>query len=213
VTAANQVLPDFLLLLSFQGEGSETVTTAEIQSGIGPESYSWAHLAVQRENAVEQCLMVVSSVVEEVVEVRRKIGALARLDGFSEDDVFALQVAVSEALANAVCHGSPLGARDTVEICYRRPAPKWVEIVVSDHGAGFDLPTWLKKEDPLKLSDGERGLYLIAALMDEVSYTQVHGGGKLRIRKYFHTGSDEVGDKLQQGNAAAPQPNPASISS
>ena len=52
---------------------------------------------------------------------RRRIAAFAEVAGLDETSLFELNVAVAEALANAVVHGSPRGADDDVHVrffCY-----------------------------------------------------------------------------------------------
>jgi serine/threonine-protein kinase RsbW len=93
-----------------------------------------------------------------------------------EDDI---ELALSEALANAVVHGAGLDPSKTVECDVACDEEHGMLIVVRDPGPGFD---------PEKISDpccGEniyshhgRGIYLINQLMDEVKFrkngTEIH---------------------------------------
>ena len=132
----------------------------------------------------EHARLVLPSRVEEAGKVRKLVGSLSRLDGFPEDDVCCIEIAVGEGVANAVRHGSPHGERDTIEVSYGHIEERYIEIVISDHGTGFDLENWLEQVKPLSLSDGERGLFLISTLMDEVTYTRSECGGELSMRKF-----------------------------
>ena len=149
--------------------------------------------------------VVVSSRVEEVGKVRKAIGNLVRLDGFTDDEVATLEIAVGEGLANAVRHGSPGGELDTVEVAYQHvesDSADYIEITISDHGSGFDLDHWLRTVKPLTLSEGERGLLLISALMDEVAYTPGERGGRLSFRKYSCRQSGRLSSTSHSGSTA-----------
>ena len=66
---------------------------------------------------------------------RRRVAAFAEVAGLDGADLFELSVAVAEALANAVVHGSPHGADDDVRVrffCYEDE----VAVEVVDGGVG-----------------------------------------------------------------------------
>lgn len=93
-----------------------------------------------------------------------------------EDDI---ELALSEALANAVVHGAGMDPSKTVECDVACDEDHGMLIVVRDPGPGFD---------PEKIADpccGEniysshgRGIYMINQLMDEVQFrkngTEIH---------------------------------------
>jgi anti-sigma regulatory factor (Ser/Thr protein kinase) len=133
----------------------------------------------------ERACIVVPSQVEEAVKVRKLIGTLLRLNGMTEEDSIGLEIAVGEGVANAVRHGSPHGADDNIEVTYEHVVNSHVEIAITDRGGGFDLESWLSHVKPLSLSDGERGLLLIAALTDSVTYTPTDQGGRLVLMKSY----------------------------
>ena len=94
-----------------------------------------------------------------------------------------VEVALREALANAVLHGNHQNAGKRV---YIRCGIRFGEllIIVKDEGTGFD-PTNLA--DPthvpnLKSTHG-RGIYLMRSLMDDVHFEQ--GGTEVHLRKSF----------------------------
>jgi hypothetical protein len=60
----------------------------------------------------------------------------------------------------------------------------YIQVTIGDRGQGFDLEQWLSQVNPLSLSEGERGIFLIAALMDEVDYRRTDRGGHLTMRKH-----------------------------
>jgi len=90
-----------------------------------------------------------------------------------------VEVALREALNNAVVHGNRLDAQKLVHVRCRCAAGKGISISVSDQGAGFDLNA---VPDPLSienlLAEHGRGIHLMKLVMDEVSFerrgTEVH---------------------------------------
>jgi anti-anti-sigma factor len=95
--------------------------------------------------------------------------------GLSEGAVFDLKVAVGEALANAVRHGSPGGAADEIHVTVCAYEDR-VVVSVRDTGGGFD-------GDPLSVDDvyasGGRGVMFMRALMDRVEFGRCDDGGTL----------------------------------
>jgi serine/threonine-protein kinase RsbW len=94
-----------------------------------------------------------------------------------------VEVALREALANAVLHGNHQKAGKKVYIHCRIRLGELL-IIVKDEGTGFD-PTNLA--DPthvanIKSTHG-RGIYLMRALMDDVHFEQ--GGTEVHLRKSF----------------------------
>jgi serine/threonine-protein kinase RsbW len=95
---------------------------------------------------------------------------------------FEIELAITEALANAVVHGCRKDPDKRVELCIACDAARGMLIVVRDPGEGFDpsrLPSPIQGEN-LYASHG-RGVFLINQLMDEVRYER--GGTELWMRK------------------------------
>ncbi len=98
---------------------------------------------------------------------RRRIGAFAEVAGLDEASLFELNVAVAEALANAVVHGSPRGADDDVRVrffCYEDA----VAVEVVDRGTGMDATPICA---PPAVATSGRGIHFMRALADAVHYT------------------------------------------
>lgn len=98
---------------------------------------------------------------------RRRIGAFAEVAGLDETSLFELNVAVAEALANAVVHGSPHGADDDVHVrffCYEDE----VAVEVVDGGGGMDASPICV---PSTVATSGRGIHFMRALADAVHYT------------------------------------------
>jgi serine/threonine-protein kinase RsbW len=85
----------------------------------------------------------------------------------------AVELALREALGNAVVHGNRLDAHKLVHVRCRCKVGKGISITVSDHGRGFDPST---VPDPLLIDNLEtehgRGIHLMKLAMDEVSFEQ-----------------------------------------
>lgn len=101
---------------------------------------------------------------------------LSRL-GISEDAAFGIDMAVREAVTNAVLHGNRQAENKAVEIILKS-SPDAVEISVHDQGPGFDperVPDPTAKENILKASG--RGIFFMRSFMDEVDWLIRPGGG------------------------------------
>jgi serine/threonine-protein kinase RsbW len=99
-----------------------------------------------------------------------------------EGDEFAVELALREALSNAVIHGNRRDPNKLVEIRCRCERGKCVCLVVKDQGKGFD-PNAVR--DPLRpeglQAEHGRGIHLMKVMMDEVSYTC--SGTEVHMRK------------------------------
>jgi serine/threonine-protein kinase RsbW len=85
----------------------------------------------------------------------------------------AVELALREALNNAVVHGNRLDAHKLVHVRCRCKAGRGISITVSDQGQGFDpraVPDPLSV-DNLQAEHG-RGIHLMKVAMDEVSFEQ-----------------------------------------
>ena len=99
-----------------------------------------------------------------------------------EEAVMDVELAVQEALANAIRHGCKNDATKHVQCCVTFDATGELVIVVRDPGTGFDLaavPDPLANDNLFKGSG--RGMFLINQLMDTAEYTE--GGRKVLMRK------------------------------
>ena len=102
---------------------------------------------------------------------------------YEEDKEFGIEMALREALANAVLHGCKADPAKTVECFVRGDREEGILIVVRDPGAGFDPKSLPAPTEDSKLSaDHGRGIFLINALMDEVTHEQ--NGTVIRMRKF-----------------------------
>jgi anti-sigma regulatory factor (Ser/Thr protein kinase) len=99
-----------------------------------------------------------------------------------ERRIIEVELALQEALANAIRHGCKGDASRQVQCVVTCDADEELLIVVRDPGTGFDaaaVPDPLAAENVLKSSG--RGIFLINQLMDEVAFGD--GGRELQMRK------------------------------
>ena len=94
----------------------------------------------------------------------------------------AVQLALREALNNAVVHGNGMDARKLVHVRCRWELGKGVSLIVSDQGKGFNpdaVPNPLSVEN--REAERGRGIHFIKSVMDKVSFAR--GGTEVRMRK------------------------------
>ena len=97
-------------------------------------------------------------------------------------DESTVELALREALNNAVIHGNGMDPNKLVEIRCRCERGKGVWLIVRDQGRGFDPSTVPNPLTPQGLvAEHGRGIHLIKLLMDEVSFKR--GGSEVHMRK------------------------------
>ena len=92
--------------------------------------------------------------------------------GYSDSSVFAIKLAVEEAINNAIKHGNKFDASKLVHITYD-VGPEQVSVTIADEGGGFDpgvLPDPTADENIEKPTG--RGVMLMRAYMDEVRFNE-----------------------------------------
>jgi serine/threonine-protein kinase RsbW len=99
--------------------------------------------------------------------------------GFPEDTLFAVDLAVREAVANAVKHGNKFDESKDVQIVVTE-TKIGLEIAVRDYGAGFhieEVPDPTNPENLLKESG--RGILFMNNFMDSVEWFHHPQGGTI----------------------------------
>ena len=100
---------------------------------------------------------------------------------------FDIELALREALENAVVHGNQEDPKSKVHIRCRCQPGKEISIVVTDQGKGFDFEKIVGKgitSDPA--AEHGRGIQLMKAYMDEVNFER--RGSEVHMRKRLRTG-------------------------
>ena len=117
----------------------------------------------------------ITGVVDGVMQIARQMKC-------AEGSEFQIDLALREALANAIVHGCHNDPTKKVECCVACNENSDVVIVVRDPGEGFNLHAVRNPLEAENLnSDHGRGIYLINQLMDEVSFER--NGAEIRMRK------------------------------
>jgi serine/threonine-protein kinase RsbW len=115
--------------------------------------------------------------VETVATAAAAVAEFLRRSGITEDAAFGIDMAVREAVTNAVMHGNRQDENKTVDVTLKS-SPDAVEISVHDQGPGFNpenVPDPTAEENILKASG--RGIFFMRNFMDEVNWLIRPGGG------------------------------------
>lgn len=133
---------------------------------------------------IETSELRIPSRIEAVEEAAAVVSEFLSRAGVSDDALFGIEMAVREAVTNAVTHGNKLDETKFVEVGLKS-FPDSFEITVHDQGAGFDpsdIPDPTKEENILKTSG--RGIFFMRNFMDEVEWSiDPKGGTTVRMSK------------------------------
>jgi anti-sigma regulatory factor (Ser/Thr protein kinase) len=117
-----------------------------------------------------------------MVKVTAGVNELLLSKQWPKKEITDVELALQEALANAIRHGCKNDPEKQVQCCVTFDAVGELVIVVRDPGAGFDVaavPNPLEGDNLFKGSG--RGVFLINQLMDTVEFTEE--GRKVLMRK------------------------------
>jgi len=133
---------------------------------------------------VETTELSLPSRIETVATAAAAVAEFVGRSGVSDDAAFGIDMAVREAVTNAVLHGNRKDENKTVDIVLKS-SPDAVEISVHDQGPGFnpeDVPDPTAQENILKTSG--RGIFFMRTFMDEVDWLiRPEGGTTVRMLK------------------------------
>jgi serine/threonine-protein kinase RsbW len=129
---------------------------------------------LELERSLPSEVAAISPFVDKLMPLIRKCGCAAE----GESDV---EIALREALANAIIHGNHENPGKHVYVrC--RCKPDEISIAVKDEGRGFDTNKMTNPTAPENIGSVHgRGIYLMKALMDEVRFEE--GGAVVHMRK------------------------------
>lgn len=130
--------------------------------------------------------LVLPSHIEAVADAAAALGNFVRGCGVSEESAFGIEMAVREAVTNAMVHGNQEDEAKSVEVilnCHENE----LEVEIRDQGRGFDpaeVPDPTNPENLLKTSG--RGIFLMRTFMDEIEWlNRPEGGTVVRMTKRF----------------------------
>jgi serine/threonine-protein kinase RsbW len=135
---------------------------------------------------VETTELTLPSRIEYVEEAAVAVaGILSRLR-VGEDVAFGIDMAIREAVTNAVLHGNKQDEAKLVRVTVES-SPSSIEISVHDEGAGFnpqEVPNPTETENIMKSSG--RGIFFMRNFMDDVEWLiRPEGGTTVKMRKRF----------------------------
>jgi serine/threonine-protein kinase RsbW len=130
------------------------------------------------------CVMniVVPAEPDSIPRVSEGVKQLLEGKGWGEEQIMPVELALDEALANAIRHGCQGDPSKQVQCIVTTDARGEVVIAVRDPGPGFEpskIPNPLEGENVFKGSG--RGVFLINQLMDEVGFAD--GGREVQMKK------------------------------
>jgi serine/threonine-protein kinase RsbW len=130
--------------------------------------------------------LVLPSHIEAVADGAAAATNFIQSCGVGEEAAFGIDMAVREAITNAMVHGNKEDEAKTVELtlnCLGRE----LEIEVKDQGEGFDPASIPDPTDPANiLKTSGRGIFLMRTFMDEVQWSmRPDGGTAVRMTKKF----------------------------
>ena len=118
------------------------------------------------------CSVVIGGTSSAIGGVRGRILSDLEANDFSQEDIFAVHLALEEAFLNAFKHGNKMDPEKEIKIDYS-VSNEEVEISMMDEGGGFDpdaVPDPRSGENLYK-AEG-RGLFLMRSYMDVVEYNE-----------------------------------------
>jgi serine/threonine-protein kinase RsbW len=125
----------------------------------------------------EKTEFTLPSRIDSVEEAAASIAGLLNRSGVDEAVAFGVDMAVREAVTNAVLHGNQQDEKKFVRIS-AATSPDRLEICVHDDGEGFnpeDVPNPTASENILKTSG--RGIFFMRTFMNDVEWLIRPGGG------------------------------------
>src|SRR5438477_5262446 len=118
--------------------------------------------------------VTIPSDLAEAHRVRSVIEDALVAAGYSEHDIFAIRLALEEALVNAIKHGNQMDPDKRVFVSYQITRERF-EVRITDEGPGFNPDEVPDPTDPANIERPcGRGLLLIRGFMTEVRF---HGNG------------------------------------
>jgi serine/threonine-protein kinase RsbW len=130
--------------------------------------------SIELERSLPSDVPAISPFVDDLMVFLRGYGCVPA-------DVRDVEIALREALANAIIHGNHEDPRKHAHIACRCE-PDEVSIAVRDEGQGFDVNKVADPTAPENIGSVHgRGIYLMKALMDEVRFEE--GGVVVQMRK------------------------------
>lgn len=141
----------------------------------GPCRFSRKELILRFWRVIPSTLTAVERLIGRILRVARAMEC-------AQGQLPKVEIALREALHNAIMHGSRGDAKKKVSVCCLCAEDKGMLLVVRDFGPGFD-PT--RVPDPTKAetiyAEHGRGIFLMRQMMDRVRFQK--GGRQVVMKK------------------------------
>ena len=133
-------------------------------------------LALKIDEVVPADVGIIEGVVSKIMALIQQAARWDHLEG--------IELALQEALANAVIHGNRSSSAKTVRICVAVQEDRGILLVVKDSGSGFD-PTTLPDPSAQQnlLATHGRGFFLIKQFMDDVWFAFENGTAVYMLKR------------------------------
>ncbi len=118
---------------------------------------------------------------EKLYDIREFVGKIARKGGFSDKDVYNIQLATDEAASNIIEHAYRNMPGKTLELSCDMQGDV-ITVILTDYGESFDpseVPVPDLKADLSDRKIGGLGIFLMRKLMDDIRYQP--GPGKSNV--------------------------------
>jgi serine/threonine-protein kinase RsbW len=123
--------------------------------------------------------LALPSRIEAIEEAAAAAAEFISRSGIEQEAAFGIDMAVREAVTNAVLHGNRQDEAKLVVIQFKSSANA-LEITVRDEGSGFNPESVPDPTDPLNLmKTSGRGILFMRTFMDDVEWSHHPSGGTL----------------------------------
>jgi len=110
--------------------------------------------------------------------------ALAGYAGDREELAYHLNLVLTEAITNAICHANKNNPEKNIQIQISANENQLI-MKVFDEGCGFDLQK-MADDEVKQTAECGRGIQIIRRLMDDVAYHRSHNRNVLEMTKKLH---------------------------
>ncbi len=151
--------------------------------------------------------LVLPSHIEAVADAAAAVTDFVKNCGVTEEAAFGVEMAVREAVTNAMVHGNHEDEAKFVEVTLSCRDNE-LEVVVADQGSGFDPAEVPDPTDPANLmKTSGRGIFLMRTFMDEIEWlARPDGGTTVRMTKRFQSDNEEKVQSWQNSTSASDKP-------
>jgi len=143
-------------------------------------------------DAIESAFRVPAT-LRSLTFVRCALALVLDREPWSPEDAGRLLLAASEAVSNAIEHGSPAeGGTLEIQVIVQRDG---ATLIVTDQGSGLEEPKIdAQATPPSPTSPRGRGFPIMRSLADEVTVTRVGTGTRVTMRFAVEPETDELAD-------------------